>query len=323
MRESLERVGRFDPGRARERLRQTFAPEESRLILKEGETIGFYTSRAMADGFHLDHLYVLPEFQSQGVGASVMKHLVAEADEKGTPILVGALKESASNRFYQRHGFVQTDESEWDIYYTRAPHSMNLKGLMLTQLALEGIGFDKNNRLVRVPSPQPDDIPRFYVAHVGSDWLRFCRYDVPEDQCAHLNRLLPSQITSNALAEIAGLEDYEIWQGRSYVFPKLVNVISDFEIRERDGAFCVLIEAEEVCRAWSSREDQYSAELAVETVEACRKKGYAKAAASAWAAAITDKGKVGFYSHRKDNLPSGALARSLGVMHFMDVISYS
>ena len=36
MRESLERVGRFDPERARERLRQTYAPEESRLIVKTG-----------------------------------------------------------------------------------------------------------------------------------------------------------------------------------------------------------------------------------------------------------------------------------------------
>ena len=121
MRESLERVGRFDSERARERLRQTFVPEHTRLILKTSEQVGFYTFDPKPDGFHLDHLYVLPEFQSQGVGAAVMKHLAAKADEKEMPILVGDLKESASNQFYQRHGFVKTRESEWDIYYVRPP----------------------------------------------------------------------------------------------------------------------------------------------------------------------------------------------------------
>jgi len=34
-------------------------------------------------------------------------------------VQVGALKESASNRFYQRHGFVLESEGEWDNYYVR------------------------------------------------------------------------------------------------------------------------------------------------------------------------------------------------------------
>ena len=32
---------------------------------------------------------------------------------------MGALRGSDSNRFYQRHGFVQIEESEWDIEYLR------------------------------------------------------------------------------------------------------------------------------------------------------------------------------------------------------------
>lgn len=119
MRESLERVGRFDPERARERLRSTFYPEHTQFIVLEGERIGFYTFRPLSDGFHLDHLYIHPQSQSRGVGSFVMKHLIAQAEEKQMPIHLGALKESASNRFYQRHGFVQVREDAWDIYYTR------------------------------------------------------------------------------------------------------------------------------------------------------------------------------------------------------------
>ncbi len=121
MRESLEKVGRFDPERARERLRGSFYPEYTKFILVGGERVGFYTFRPAEDDFHLDHLYVHPCCQSRGVGSEVLHRLVLEADEREMSVHLGALRGSASNRFYQRHGFEQTAEDEWDIYYVRRP----------------------------------------------------------------------------------------------------------------------------------------------------------------------------------------------------------
>lgn len=119
MRESLERVGRFDPERARTRLQNSFYPEHTQFILWEGERVGFYTFRPLADGFHLEHLYVHPSHQSRGIGSQVMQRLIAQADAALQSIHVGALRGSESNRFYQRHGFIQVREEEWDIYYVR------------------------------------------------------------------------------------------------------------------------------------------------------------------------------------------------------------
>jgi len=121
MRESLERVGRFDPERARERLRQSFYPEHTAFIVRYKRRIGFYTFRPAEDGFHLDHFYIHPDEQSLGIGSIVLKHLLAQADAREMPVFLGALRESASNRFYQRHGFVVRAEDEWDIYYIRRP----------------------------------------------------------------------------------------------------------------------------------------------------------------------------------------------------------
>jgi GNAT superfamily N-acetyltransferase len=120
MRDSLERVGRFDPERARERLRKSFYPDHTQFIILDGKRIGFYTFRPAIDGFHLDHLYVQPGCQSLGVGSLVMQHLLAQSEARQMPVFVGALRDSASNRFYQRHGFVKTREDQWDIYYFRA-----------------------------------------------------------------------------------------------------------------------------------------------------------------------------------------------------------
>ncbi len=142
MRESLERVGRFDSLRARERLRNSFYPEHTQFVLLDGKKIGFYTFRPLPEHYQLDHLYVHPACQSRGVGSHVLHRLLAQADARGLPVQLGALRESASNRFYQRHGFVKKSEDAWDIYYARPPaakpsvHYANLRPRELTQRRL-------------------------------------------------------------------------------------------------------------------------------------------------------------------------------------------
>jgi len=119
MKESLERIGRFDPARARERFLNSFYPEHTRFIVVDGERAGFYAFRPLVSGFHLDHLYVHPRLQGKGIGSFVLQCLIAEAEREKQPISLGALRESASNAFYQRHGFHKQSEEEWDIYYIR------------------------------------------------------------------------------------------------------------------------------------------------------------------------------------------------------------
>ena len=119
MRESLERIGRFDPARARERLRAGFEPRYTRHIVVASARVGFVVVKPHERGFLLDHLYLRPGAQGRGLGALVLARILAEADAAGLPLRVGALRESASNRFYLRHGFRLESESEWDLYYVR------------------------------------------------------------------------------------------------------------------------------------------------------------------------------------------------------------
>jgi GNAT superfamily N-acetyltransferase len=119
MRESLERVGRFDPERARQRLRASFVPASTTGILLEGQRVGFYVLRSEDGALKLDHLYILPEYQGRGLGSAVMQRIAADADGRGLAVRLGALRDSESNPFYQRHGYAKTGEDEWDIYYER------------------------------------------------------------------------------------------------------------------------------------------------------------------------------------------------------------
>lgn len=121
MRESLERIGRFDPQRVRERFVASFNPSKTKFILANGVKAGFVVVNQDDQEMQLDHLYITPNFQGKNIGSVVLNSLFVKADEKNLPVKVGALKESDSNRFYQRHGFVKIIESEWDIYYVRKP----------------------------------------------------------------------------------------------------------------------------------------------------------------------------------------------------------
>jgi GNAT superfamily N-acetyltransferase len=121
MRDSLEQLGRFDPDRARQRIRDGFMPECTRHIAVAGHRVGFLVVKRTPAGMLLDHLYVSPAHQGRGIGSLVMSRLIAEARQSQLDIHVGALRGSRSNAFYLRHGFIQTDEGPWDIYYSR-PH---------------------------------------------------------------------------------------------------------------------------------------------------------------------------------------------------------
>ncbi|WLG99528.1 GNAT family N-acetyltransferase [Pseudomonas beijingensis] len=119
MRESLERVGRFDPIRARERFISSFEPRNTHHIDVSGKRVGFVVVKHHNNELLLDHLYVIPDAQGSGIGSAVLDHIFKEADAAALPIRVGALKESASNRFYIRHGFRFIESSEFDNYYVR------------------------------------------------------------------------------------------------------------------------------------------------------------------------------------------------------------
>lgn len=52
MRESLERIGRFDPVRARERFAGSFDPASTRHIVLDGQRVGFVVVKQQADVYY-------------------------------------------------------------------------------------------------------------------------------------------------------------------------------------------------------------------------------------------------------------------------------
>ena len=123
MRESLERIGRFDSQRAAERFRATFRPVDTRRIVVDGANagcVGFWAEPV--DAMRVEHFYLSAPFQGRGLGGAVLARLLSEALHSVRLFRVSALRDSDANRFYLRHGFVKISEDEWDIAYERPRH---------------------------------------------------------------------------------------------------------------------------------------------------------------------------------------------------------
>ena len=121
MRASLERIGRFDPQRARERFRGSFDAASTWRIRVDGAFAGCVALKDEGDALRIDHFYLAAPWQQRGLGGAVLEYLVAKASSTGKPLRVAALVCSDANRFYERHGFVPVSHSQWDIEYLHRP----------------------------------------------------------------------------------------------------------------------------------------------------------------------------------------------------------
>ena len=122
MRADLERLGRYDPDRVRQRLRNSFSHEHSSIITLDGAFAGCVTLRpAESGGLLLEHFYLDPRHQGRGLGGRVLRTLLARADAVGEPVRLQVLRGSAARRLYERHGFALESEAPVDVFMLRPP----------------------------------------------------------------------------------------------------------------------------------------------------------------------------------------------------------
>ncbi|MFI0988761.1 GNAT family N-acetyltransferase [Streptomyces exfoliatus] len=121
MRDDLERLGRYDEHRVRQRLREGFSPAHTSVIEVDGAFAGCVTLRPAGngEGLYLEHFYLDPATQGRGLGTAVLRGLLARADEASLPVRLQVLQGSAARRLYERAGFTAEYEDPVDVMMVR------------------------------------------------------------------------------------------------------------------------------------------------------------------------------------------------------------
>ncbi|HEY8885408.1 MAG TPA: GNAT family N-acetyltransferase [Chloroflexota bacterium] len=221
---------------------------------------------------------------------------------------------------------------------------LDAPALIRRQFALEGIGLDADERLVRVPGGAAEEIPRLYVARHAGGYARFFRRDLPDDVVAWLEALPAEAALSepDRVKQVLALDGplAGTWAGTSYaverppdpaIYPD-VSVLTaaqgeltgrfDPDVLNRGPVYAVLLDGQIVSACVSARENAEAAEAWVQTVPAYRGRGYARQTTAAWAGSVLSRGKIAFYSHLWTNLASKRVALSLGLVPFIDAVGF-
>ncbi|MFI1720802.1 GNAT family N-acetyltransferase [Streptomyces sp. NPDC020489] len=121
MRPDLERLGRYDEHRVRQRLRDGFEPEQTWVIEVGGAFAGCVALRPAEDAYWLEHFYLAPDLQGDGIGSAVLGLLLERCDREGLPVRLNVLQGGAARRLYERHGFTVESEDPVDVFMVREP----------------------------------------------------------------------------------------------------------------------------------------------------------------------------------------------------------
>ncbi len=121
MRPDLERLGRFDAHRVRQRFRDAFSPAHTSVVVADGAVAGCVALRPAEDGYWLEHFYLAPALQGRGVGSAVLRTVLGRADADGMPVRLNVLRGSAAQRLYERHGFTLQAQDPVDVFMVREP----------------------------------------------------------------------------------------------------------------------------------------------------------------------------------------------------------
>ncbi|MFE7834713.1 GNAT family N-acetyltransferase [Streptomyces sp. NPDC057474] len=121
MRPDLERLGRYDPHRVRQRFRDSFDPAHAWIIEVGGIFAGCVALRPTAEAHWLEHFFLAPHLQGTGIGTAVLHDLLDRCDRTAVPVRLNVLQGSPARRLYERLGFRLETEDPVDVIMVRAP----------------------------------------------------------------------------------------------------------------------------------------------------------------------------------------------------------
>ncbi|MFC3742068.1 GNAT family N-acetyltransferase [Paractinoplanes deccanensis] len=139
LRPDLQRLGRYDEHRVRRRLRDSFSPRHTSIIVHAGELAGSITVRPSASGRWLEHFYIAPGLQGRGLGSTVLGTVLAGADADRAVVRLNVLHGSAAVRLYERHGFTVESQDPVDVFMVR--HPVRARARRLSDPGIPGAGI--------------------------------------------------------------------------------------------------------------------------------------------------------------------------------------
>src|SRR6266508_3833620 len=113
MRDYVEATWGWDDQFQLTHFRQNFLPEQLSIVVVDGVDSGVIAVESRPADVFLGAIKLHPRIQRRGIGAALVRRVVAEAEARHVPVRLNVLKvDVGARRLYQRLGFVVVGETE-------------------------------------------------------------------------------------------------------------------------------------------------------------------------------------------------------------------
>jgi ribosomal protein S18 acetylase RimI-like enzyme len=82
------------------------------IILIKGKQCGYLSIEETNNLVILHELVLLPEFQGQGIGSTILSEFITKAKKNNTKITLQVLKKNSAQELYRRLGFMDIGETD-------------------------------------------------------------------------------------------------------------------------------------------------------------------------------------------------------------------
>lgn len=124
MKEYVDATWGWDEAEQEALFDESFDPSDCEIV-RVGETdVGLLAVEESADEIHLAGIYLLPEWQSRGIGSSIVRSLLERGAGSGKPVTLRVLHSNPrAEALYERLGFTRFRTIETHAYLRADPPS--------------------------------------------------------------------------------------------------------------------------------------------------------------------------------------------------------
>jgi GNAT superfamily N-acetyltransferase len=101
--------------------KKDFMTKRPSLIVVDGLPVGTVALVETGGCLEVGQLFILPEYQNQGIGTCVLDCAIRLAEEKRIPTRLAYLRGNRAEALYRRHGFELTGHTETHRFMERPP----------------------------------------------------------------------------------------------------------------------------------------------------------------------------------------------------------
>jgi ribosomal protein S18 acetylase RimI-like enzyme len=121
MRDVVERTWGWDEILQDNLFQKGFHPEQTQIVQLNGDDVGMIEVEPRANELFLVSIQILPRFQGQELGTSLIRELQRDAEARMMAVILSVITNNQARALYERLGFSITGETETHYWMRWSP----------------------------------------------------------------------------------------------------------------------------------------------------------------------------------------------------------